>query len=295
MENGLQQSGNQNPAAKFTSPFLQAPKETPKTNNSTNKIDEIENAMSTLIAHMQTLDCLHKSVLSSMGTEESSRSQGRLSAVQDEVDALFYRARTNMKELRQIRTDGDQGVFQQKLMAQKLQDIAVRYRELQTTYRSSYVKRIERQVRIVNPAATEEEIESASQGEDVTQIEARVEKAADDIAQSSSKLARTVEHRRSSGRMAWIICGIVTVVIIVIFILLWFYVISPIVNAVENGNTSSTSSIPSTSLASVVPKGKTIIATTTTSATDAPSAATANANVANAGNLRRVRRDGEEL
>ncbi|KAI8799958.1 t-SNARE, partial [Cladochytrium replicatum] len=240
-----------------------------------NKIDEIQNEICTLVEHIHALEERHKSVLSSVGTEESSRSQARLSVLQNEVDALFSRARAGMMELRQLRTDGGQGVLQQKVLAQKLQEVAVRYRELQTTYRSSYVKRIERQVRIVNPDATEEEIESAvvfgnvfgqqllssqiasqrqilsdvqarqreiqqidqsitelltlfeemqsmidSQGEVVTNIETRVEKAAEDIVQSSSKLARAVEHRRSSRRMAWIICGIVTFVIIIILILL---------------------------------------------------------------------------
>lgn len=66
------------------------------------------------------------------------------------------------------------------------------------------------------------------QQEQINFVESNVETAVGDIEQGNKEMQKAIKHRKSSRKISWIICICVTIVIVVAVILIYNYVIDPI-------------------------------------------------------------------
>jgi cell division septum initiation protein DivIVA len=148
-------SGNRRPAgnagvAQFTQNFFQEAKET-------------REMIKTLHEYVNRLGSLHDSMLNAIREAERIAYQRKSDALSREVDGLARTIRSRLQAMEQLMQPGSQQYTMMKSqrtdIARKFRDVVISYHDVQMRLQSSEKQQLERQIRIVNPAASNEDIQ----------------------------------------------------------------------------------------------------------------------------------------
>ncbi|KAJ3355528.1 Plasma membrane t-SNARE, secretory vesicle fusion [Kappamyces sp. JEL0680] len=122
-------------------------------------IDRIE-------GNITAISRFHERALVGVSQDETNRITRQLDDLQDETNGLMDRVRTTLKRLsdetkRLGGSEAQSRKAQQASAAMKLQNAAQRYAQVQKYAKEQYKKRMEREIRIARPDASERDIERA--------------------------------------------------------------------------------------------------------------------------------------
>ncbi|KAJ3128562.1 Plasma membrane t-SNARE, secretory vesicle fusion [Nowakowskiella sp. JEL0407] len=124
-------------------------------------------------------------------------------------------------------------VFAQELLSSRVQSQKQTLREVQD--RHVELRKIEESILELFELFQEMQMLIDAQQETINNIEIKVEDTEVQLTEASKEMTKAIEYRKASRKKAWIISGIVLVLIIIGLILLYFYVIKPILDASNAG------------------------------------------------------------
>ncbi|KAI8799714.1 t-SNARE [Cladochytrium replicatum] len=131
--------------------------------------DQVQTDIETVRRNIQQMRGLMGSIVSSVRAEETSNLQNQLTAIQDHSTSVLRNARntlqTMVQQTKQLppsqAVDASSRRVQQANLAQKLQQLSADFQAVQSDYEKRLKSRMAREVKIVAPNATQEEIDQA--------------------------------------------------------------------------------------------------------------------------------------
>ncbi|KAI8808628.1 t-SNARE [Cladochytrium replicatum] len=184
---------------------------------------------------------------------------------------------------RALEGSGGGGAFMQALMNDsRVQNARRTLRDMES--RQDELSRIERSIEELFTLFQDMQMMIETQQEMINTIEVQVEATAVNLTEASKEMTKAVEHKRSSRKMAWIICGIVTVVVLIVLVVVFIQFILPIINAAKSGgggggNASATASATASPTGTAVVGAAGGVTSRTTTTTVAGPTTSAGANV----------------
>jgi t-SNARE complex subunit (syntaxin) len=204
-------------------------------------------------------------------------------------------------QVKKLETSNQLEKVQRDRVAKSFKDVIVEYQGIQSRYKQKFASRLERQYRIVNPNASEEEVRQAvegdgnvfaqqlkssslrgaarraleeaqdqhrdiiqleesilelhqmfvemstlveEQGQKIETVETYVQEAEVQLEVGVQELDQGVELAKSSRKKRYILCACCVVLLIVIGIIVFIYVVNPLIQANSGGARPSQSVIP---------------------------------------------------
>lgn len=141
------------------------------------KIEEIQKLISTINENVREIESLRASALSSINEEHSSQVNQLLDDLVSKTSKLNRNTKNCIKELELANaklslnsSDHHMRATQLQALKKKFVETIQRYQKIERTFEKKSRQRMERQIRIVNPEATPQEIEMAIDSDDAPQI-----------------------------------------------------------------------------------------------------------------------------
>eukprot|EP01116_Phalansterium_solitarium_P016615 TRINITY_DN3893_c0_g9_i1.p1 TRINITY_DN3893_c0_g9~~TRINITY_DN3893_c0_g9_i1.p1 ORF type:complete len:307 (-),score=91.99 TRINITY_DN3893_c0_g9_i1:387-1307(-) len=133
------------------------------------EVNEIKQGMSNIRKNMKDIEECYSQSLVATNTNEQQASSAELERLIDATNFEASKVRNKLKEMDADTKKSDKsdvGTAEWRVrtnmhgsLTRKFLELMAEYQELQTKYKNKYKDRVERQIKIVNPAATDEEIE----------------------------------------------------------------------------------------------------------------------------------------
>ncbi|KZV88310.1 syntaxin-like protein [Exidia glandulosa HHB12029] len=133
------------------------------------EISNVQDLIRTFNANILKISELHTRSLNGMDETAQKRSAGQLEELMDETSGLSNELKRRIKTLQaQRRTGADAQARAQQIdfVKSKFVESIQGYQQVEREYRQKYRQRIERQMKIVKPDATPEEIKAAAESDD---------------------------------------------------------------------------------------------------------------------------------
>jgi len=149
------QTSKEDPEAAFMKEFFQ-------------EVNTIKAGMGTIKRNMEQVEELYGKTVAAVNAEESSKNSEELEKLIDRTNIAATDVQTKLKEMDKANKKLEKGTAQFRIrtnmhgtLTKNFLELMSKYQELQTKYKNKFKDRITRQVKIVNPDATQEEIEEA--------------------------------------------------------------------------------------------------------------------------------------
>jgi syntaxin 1B/2/3 len=137
------------------------------TGNFYDQVDHTKRTIERIQKQMERIRSLQSRILNSTTTDESDHYTTQLDQLTDETSAMLQSVRKTLKQMSAETSKLPPGAEQhsrkgqQGSLAKKLMSVAEEYQQLQTSFKQRYKQRMEREIRIAQPNATEADIQRA--------------------------------------------------------------------------------------------------------------------------------------
>ncbi|KAG5359388.1 Protein SSO1 [Yarrowia sp. C11] len=149
-------------------------KETPDNDNDVAKffeeVDDIKTSVRQYEQNIDSIETLHKRILSEIDDEQQTYSREQMESLADETSALSQSLKDRIKSLQSRSTRDSTKKTQAQNLKRQFMSAIQRYQTVEATFRHRYRDQAERQYRIVRPEATDAEVKAAiddAQGEQI--------------------------------------------------------------------------------------------------------------------------------
>lgn len=141
------------------------------------KVEEVKDINRKIINNITLIEELHGSALSNINDEQTEENTYRLEKAVKQTTKLNNQCKTKIKaiELSIARMPANSGDLpmrktQHAALKKKFIETIQRYQDIERTYQQKYRQRVERQIKIVQPNATQDEIERVLDSDEPNQI-----------------------------------------------------------------------------------------------------------------------------
>ncbi|KAG2193465.1 hypothetical protein INT46_007733 [Mucor plumbeus] len=141
------------------------------------EVEEVKDINRKIINNISLIEELHGSALSNINDEQTEENTYRLEKAVKQTTKLNNQCKTKIKaiELSIARMPANSGDLpmrktQHAALKKKFIETIQRYQDIERTYQQKYRQRVERQIKIVQPNATEDEIERVLDSDEPPQI-----------------------------------------------------------------------------------------------------------------------------
>jgi len=126
-------------------------------------VEDIKAKLSTSVALAKEIETCHKQAITAIDPTATQKLSQIIQQKTETATALLATIRTALSStLQPLSTPNPHFQSQYKVLAKKFMDTIKDFETMQTSYRAKYRKQIQRQYLIINPQATEEELECVS-------------------------------------------------------------------------------------------------------------------------------------
>ncbi|KAG2218954.1 hypothetical protein INT45_004646 [Circinella minor] len=140
------------------------------------EIEQVKHEIDTVNSDIKAVESLHNQALETYNEEQWQYYAGELERLQQNVRAQNNSIKNRLAEIErtnaQMHHSGESKIrqTQSENVRKRFLDTIRHYQEIENDYRQKYRQRIERQIRIVKPEATEEEVEQIMDSDQGTQV-----------------------------------------------------------------------------------------------------------------------------
>lgn len=141
------------------------------------EVEEVKELNKRILNNITLIEELHGSALSNINEEQTEENAYRLEKVVKQTTKLNNQCKTKIKaiELSNARMPASSGDLpmrktQHAALKKKFIETIQRYQDIERTYQQKYRQRVERQIKIVQPNATQDEIERVLDSDEPPQI-----------------------------------------------------------------------------------------------------------------------------
>jgi len=143
------------------------------------EVNSIKTGMATIRKNIKQIEDISQLYLNAINSDNTEKQSDELEKLLDATNGAAADVRKKLKDMDKQNKEQKQGTAQWRIrtnmhgtLTKKFLDLMSEYQETQTKYKNKYRERVARQFRIVNPQASEEEIDKAIESGD-TQVFAR--------------------------------------------------------------------------------------------------------------------------
>lgn len=130
-------------------------------------VQTVKSGIEKIKQNMDTMEVLHRKALSATRPDDKNKISKQVESYQIDCSDLINSLRDTVKRLQNIAntqlSGSDQKICttQTQGLAKKLMDVAQEYQRMQLKYKDKFKQRMEREIRVANPYATEQEVHQA--------------------------------------------------------------------------------------------------------------------------------------
>ena len=144
------------------------------------EVNAVKKSMQTIKYNIRLIEQSHGECLTAISSEQQRECTDRLEGLMKETNGAAQTVRNKLKAMDLENKEfakRNEGASEARIrsnmhgtMTRKFVDLMAEYQEIQTKYKNKYRDRVERQLRIVKPTATKDEIEQAVEGGEASEI-----------------------------------------------------------------------------------------------------------------------------
>ena len=144
------------------------------------EVNAVKKSMQTIKYNIRLIEQSHGECLTAISSEQQRECTDRLEGLMKETNGAAQAVRNKLKAMDLENKEfakRNEGASEARIrsnmhgtMTRKFVDLMAEYQEIQTKYKNKYRDRVERQLRIVKPTATKDEIEQAVEGGEASEI-----------------------------------------------------------------------------------------------------------------------------